>query len=285
MDISVIIVSWKVKDKLKANLESLMASSGVSFETFVVDNNSDDGTLEMLEKDFPSVITIANTENFGFAKACNQAMKKVQGKYILLLNPDMQVFPDTLAQAFKWLEANAQAAIAGINLIAEDGKNIEHVRRFPKLLDQMAICLKLPHLFPHILDSYVPKDFDYTRSVQVDSIRGAFFLIRRSAFEILGLLDERYFLWFEEVDYCRRAKENNLEVWYTSSAKAKDYIGQSFNQISLSQKQSYFRQSMLAYFKKWHPYWQFCVINISWFISSCIVMIARGLGFSSRTRT
>lgn len=285
MDISVIIVSWKVKDKLKANLESVMASSGVSFECFVVDNNSDDGTLEMLEKDFPSVIRIANTENLGFAKACNQAMKQAQGKYILLLNPDMQVFPDTLAETFKWLEANPQAAIAGINLIGEDGQNIKHVRRFPKLLDQMAICLKFPHLFPQILDSYLRKDFDYNKSAQVDSIRGAFFLIRRSAFKILGLLDERYFLWFEEVDYCRRAKENNLEVWYTSSAKAKDFIGQSFNQISLSQKQSYFRQSMLAYFKKWHPYWQFCVIKISWFISSLIVIIARGFGFSSRTRT
>ena len=97
MDLSIIIVSWKVKEKLRANLQALFASQGdFSYEVFVVDNNSDDGSVDMIKDEFPRVKLIANTENVGFAKANNHAIKLASGDYILLLNPDMLVNPDTL---------------------------------------------------------------------------------------------------------------------------------------------------------------------------------------------
>ena len=273
MDISIIIVSWNVREKLKNNLAALQKSSGVSFEIFVVDNNSHDDTVAMLQKDFPSVITIANQENFGFAKACNQAIKQAQGKYILLLNPDMLIPPETLANTFTWCEANPQAAITGIHLVDEQHKTLPQVRRFPKLFDQSLVATKLARVFPFSLNSYMCKSFDYTKAAQIDSIRGSFFMIRRSALEILGLLDERYFVWFEEVDYCRRAQENKLEVWYTPVAQGQDLVGQSFNQLKRATTQAYFKDSMLVYFKKWQPAWQLPLLKLAWVFGHVIMFL------------
>jgi len=285
MDISIIIVSWNVKDRLRANLSALLYSQGVSFEIILIDNASTDSTAEMIRKEFSEIRFIANSKNLGFAKASNQGIKQAQGRYVLLLNPDMKVFPDTLLKTVAWLDEHTHAAIAGIKLQDEAGINLPQVRRFPTLKDQAAIALKLPHLWPGVMKSYLRADFDYMKAARVDSIRGAFFVIRRSTIEQLGLLDERYFLWFEEVDYCRQAKQKGLEVWYTSAARAVDYVGQSFNKVKRSTKQGYIRRSMIAYFQKWAGFWPAIVLRACWFIGSIIMLVADILKLKSRTRT
>lgn len=132
MDLSVIIVSWKVKDKLKDNLNALFASQGdFKFEVFVVDNNSADGTVEMVKNEFPSATLIANSDNRGFAAANNQALKLASGEYILLLNPDMRVEADTLTNVLDWAKNNSQATVVGCKLVDEKNKIVEQVRRFP----------------------------------------------------------------------------------------------------------------------------------------------------------
>lgn len=279
MDISIIIVSWKLKEKLRHNLEALnLALKGIKAEVFVVDNNSQDATVEMLEREFKEVKLIANTENLGFAKANNQALAQVKGDFILLLNPDMLVFPDTIKQALAWAKANPQATVSGFYLQNENGDLIPQVRRFPKLLDQVFITLKLPHIFPALLNSYLVKDFDYSRAQLVDSIRGSFFLINRSSWQEISetyepYLDERYFIWFEEVDFCREVYKNGGEVWYSPAAKCRDYVGQSFNQVSRNTKQKYFQDSMLAYFKKWHPSSHYYVLKFTWSISNLLTKV------------
>lgn len=273
MDISVIIVSWNVKDKLKANLEALLKSLNVNFEIFVVDNASTDETAEMVKANFAGVKLIANQENLGFAKACNQAIKQSSGRYVLLLNPDMLVDMNTLALTAQWLDKNPQAAIAGIHLVDEAKNTIKQVRKFPELFDQFLVASKLAHVFPKLLNSYLCNNFDYSKEAQVDSIRGSFFIIRRSTIETLGLLDERYFIWFEEVDYCRQAKEKNLEVWYTPVAMATDFVGQSFQQVDIKIKQTYIEASMLTYFKKWQPAWRVAILRFGWLIGSMLVKL------------
>lgn len=273
MDLSVIIVSWNVKDKLKNNLLSLVKSQNVNFEIFVVDNASNDGTVEMVESDFPEVKIIANDKNLGFAKACNQAIRKSSGRYVLLLNPDMKVMPDTLSCALRWLDKNEQASIAGIHLIDENNNTVKQVRRFPKIFDQFLVASKLSHLFPFLMKQYLCSDFDYTKASKVDSIRGSCFFIRRSAIEKIGLLDERYFIWFEEVDYCHQAITHGLEVWYTPSAQAIDYIGQSFKQVDKATTQDYFKTSMLAYFKKWQPKTNLWLLRFGWWIGALIMKL------------
>lgn len=270
MDVSIIIVSWKVKDKLRANLAALLPSlANIDAEVWVVDNNSQDGTIEMLKMEFPQVQLIANRHNAGFAKANNQALRRASGDYILLLNPDMKVFPETISGMLSWVQTHPQAVVSGCRLITDTGDLLPHVRRFPRLRDQLAVVLKLPHLLPHILDDYLQVNFNYNQEALVDSIRGAFFMINRSAWrELTGaekpFLDERYFIWFEEVDFCRQVYENGGEVWYTPTVKCVDYVGQSFGQVKVPAKQRYFQDSMLAYFQKWQPHWHYVILRSFW---------------------
>jgi len=270
MDISIIIVSWNVKEKLRANLQALLPSLGAfKFEVFVVDNASADGSAELVKDEFPSVRLIANQENLGFAKANNQALKLASGDFILLLNPDMQVRPDTIASILDWAKRNPQATVSGCRLIAEKGQVIRQVRRFPRLFDQLMVTLKVPHIFPAVLDAYLCSDFDYSVAARVDSIRGAFFLINRASYQKISgsaapFLDERYFIWFEEVDFCRQVYKLGGEVWYTPAASCLDYVGASFNQVKRGQSQKYFRDSMLEYFQKWGKKWEYHILRSAW---------------------
>lgn len=286
MDFSIIIVSWNVKEALRINLQSILQSNQqATVEIIVIDNASKDGTVEMIQSEFPSVQIIANQTNVGFAKASNQGLKKAVGDYLILLNPDMKIFPETLGNIKQWLDKNPEADVTGIQLVDEQEKIVQHVRHFPTFFDQAVIILKLPHLFPRLLDSYLLRDFNYSGASQVDSIRGAFFVIRKSSLEKYGLLDERYFLWFEEVDYCRAVKQHGGQVWYTPEAVAIDYVGQSFSQLPRSTKQSYFRNSMLAYFKKWESPWQAQLLSIAWIFSDMIVWLGDIVQLKSRTKT
>jgi len=274
LNLSIIIVSWNVKEKLRDNLLACRSAlKGVSAEIFVIDNDSQDGTVAMIKQDFPEIILIANQENVGFAKANNQALKLAQGQYLLLLNPDMQPEINTFSNILKWLEINPQASITGCKLIDQTGKLVKHVRRFPGIFDQLMVILKIPHFMPSVLNKYLVNDFNYDQAAKVDSIRGAFFVIRREAFKRIGLLDERYFIWFEEVDYCKKAQQAGLEVWYTPAATCLDYVGQSFKQVKRGTTQKYFRESMLKYFSKWHSKQQVLIIKIAWVISDFFMKI------------
>ncbi|MBU2081475.1 glycosyltransferase family 2 protein [Patescibacteria group bacterium] len=143
MDLTIIIVSWNVKDFVRDNLKSIYENTkNIEFEIYVVDNDSKDGTVEMIKNEFPEAHLITNNYNAGFAKANNQAIKLAKGRYVLLLNPDMRVLPETLEKMVKWMDNHKQAGIAGCCLIKENGETVPHIRRFPKFLDQLAIVLK-----------------------------------------------------------------------------------------------------------------------------------------------
>ncbi len=261
VDISIVTVGFKSCEYVRELLNSLFTARGnLSIEYFILDNASGDGLIEMVEKEFVprvderlKIFALQNLENFGFAKANNMGIARARGRYILLLNPDMRLFPDTLTNMVTWMDTNAQAGIAGCKLITQTGAVQPHVRRFPGVVDQLAIMLKIPHVWPGVLNSYLATDFDYDSTVRVDSIRGSFFMIRRSVIEKLGELDERFFIWFEEVDYCKQAAANNFEVWFTNAATCIDHVGRSFSLVGGLQKQKYFTDSMIKYFAKWHP--------------------------------
>lgn len=295
VDLSIVIVSWNVKDMLRNNLKSIFASRGnFTFEVYVVDNNSADGSAEMVRQEFPDVVLIANKENNGFARANNQGIMEIMrihsgrvSKYILLLNPDMKVKSNTLVNMLKWMETNPRAGVASCKLVTEGGEVIKHVRHFPHLSDQLAIVLKLPHLFPHVLDDYLQVKFDYSRAHQVGSVRGGFFMMNTRAFRTRPLLDEQYFLWFEEVDFCRHIYkyDDGVQVWYTPAAECIDYVGQSFSQLPRGKSQEYFRDSQLKYFKRWRPTWEYWVLRLAWPLGILIAIIGEKMGFKSRAKT
>jgi len=270
MDLSVIIVSWNVKEKLRDNLKALFDSEGdFNLEVFVVDNASNDGSAALVKSEFPQVQLIRNEVNLGFARANNQALELARGRFILLLNPDMLVFPNTLENMLAWALKNPQATVSGCRLVNVRGETVKQVRRFPKLFDQLMISWKVPHFFPGVINSYLLTKFDYSLASKVDSIRGAFFLINLENFQKLNphhkpKFDERYFLWFEEVDFCRQIAAWRGEVWYTPAASCLDYVGESFKQLKRGQAQKYFRDSMLKYFKKWENVFSYRILAASW---------------------
>jgi GT2 family glycosyltransferase len=289
MDLSIIIVSWKVKEKLLSNLKALSTSAGAfKAEVFIVDNDSQDGTVEAVQN-FVTVekesnnrfnwYLIENAANLGFSKANNLAIRQATGEFILLLNPDMEVFPDTLEKMLAWCRSNPQATVTGCRLEDAVGHILPHVRSLPGFSDQLAIVLKLPYIFPKIVKSYWRPDFDYSHSGIVDSVRGAFMMINVASFKKIGhealpLLDERYFIWFEDGDFCRQIKELGGEVWYTPVAACRDYVAGSFSQVPRRQTQRYFRASMLLYFRKWEPAWQAVVLDLAWNFGFLLVFLA-----------
>lgn len=267
MYLSIITVTWNSTDLIPEQIKSVKAGcKNISFEQFVVDNASTDKTVELIEKNFPEVKLIKNNKNTGFAYPNNQAAKLAQGEFLLFLNPDMRIEEGSLDKMLAWMQARPDIGVASCKLVDEHGKLNEDAkpRRFPTVWDQMAIILKLPHLFPSILNKYLFKDFDANVEQEVDSVRGSFMIMRREVYEKLGwAFDPRYFIWFEDVDICQEVKKIGLKVVYTPIISCVDYVGQSFKKRDTYWKQKQFTKSMLQYFQKWEPWYKWIWIALA----------------------
>jgi len=263
-DIAVLIVSWNVRGLLIENLRTLLNSEGsITAEAIVIDNASKDGTAEAITGEFPWVRVIANHQNLGFAAANNQGIKVMRSRHCVLLNPDMHVEPDALQKTVEYLDTHPDVALVGGRLSAARGNLVKSVRRFPDVWSQLAILLKLPHFFPRLIDRYLWSGFEYEREQSVEVVRGSYFAIHGSALQNLGGLDERYFIWFEEVDYCKHATVKGWKVMYAPWIRATDFVGRSFSQRETYWKQKQFSRSMIQYFFKWQPAWQAMLLRMA----------------------
>ncbi len=259
MDLSVVTVTWNSAELTGAQLTSVQAGcKKISYEQFVVDNGSTDNTVGYIKNNFPAVHSIPLNKNAGFGAANNAGAAQAAGEFFLFLNPDMRVTEGSLDTIVSWMQAHPDVGVASCKLIDENGKLNEDAkpRRFPTILNQLAILLKLPHLFPHILDHYLYSHFDADKEQEVDSVRGSFMLMRREVYTKLGwAFDPRYFIWFEDVDTCREVKRLGFKVVHTPVITCVDYVGQSFKKRTTLWKQKAFTKSMLTYFKKWEPWY------------------------------
>lgn len=258
MDVSIIIASWKTRELLRKCLQTVLASTGVAFEIIVVDNASGEGTVEMLESEFAGQIKlIKNDQNLGFAKANNQGLKEASGEYILFLNSDTEIKPDTLSKSLAFMRANPRCGIMGPKMVYPDGSPQSSVRRFPTVWPILLMLLKVPKLWPHLkaIDNYLAVDFDYSKQQEVDQVMGAFMLMPKSLVGQLKGFDERFFIWFEEVDLCLRVKRAGYQVIYNPEVEIVHHGGKSFAQQSLITNQRRFFKSALSYFLKngWQP--------------------------------
>ena len=268
-DLSVVTVNWKVADLVGELLGSIHANKeDLAVEVYVVDNDSRDHIEDVVAKfrarsDVP-VTLIRNDRNLGFAKANNQAIRRCSGRVVALLNPDTRVTKGALKRMLDWMAARPDVGIAGPKLLNQDGSLQESVRRFPRLVDQALILLKLQHLWPSAppFRTYLAKDFDYGKEQDVDQLMGAALFVRRKVFEGVGLLDERFFIWFEEVDFCKRAKAAGWGVVYVPSVQIVHRGGASFAQAMTLRKQRYFSASMAKYFRKHRGTWTLLVLAL-----------------------
>lgn len=266
MELSIITVNTNDKEKILEQIESVrLAAGGVEYEEIISDNGSADGSVEEIQARYPEIKIVKNGKNIGFGAANNSAFNISSGEFVLCLNPDMHLVPGSLRILLDWMKTHKEVGIASPKLVDEKGNFSDGAkpRRFPKLADQVAILLKLPHLFPNILNGYLYKNFDFGKEQEVDSVRGSFMLMRREFVEKLGwMFDPRYFIWFEDVDICREAWRNGYKVVYTPVISCVDYIGQTFKRLPNLQKQKWFTASMLTYFKKWGSWYEWITIAI-----------------------
>ncbi|MBT4857365.1 glycosyltransferase family 2 protein [Candidatus Uhrbacteria bacterium] len=254
VDVSIIVVTYKERlDVLKNCFDSVAASQSVSYELIVVDNAASDTTRGLLES-YDNVTYLRNESNRGFAAAVNRGMAVSQGRYVLLLNPDVRFEPDALASMLTHLDENGKVGIASCVIQYPNGDLQESIRRFPTVADQLAIMLKLPHVFKHLksVERYMMRDKDPYKTQDVDSIMGAFMWIRRELIEQIGFLDERYFIWFEEVDYCKMAVDHNWLVRHYADVSIEHHKGHMFDQIGTVKKQKWVRESLRKYMDKHH---------------------------------
>lgn len=218
IDVSVVIAHWNAKELLRGCLQSIYRyKHKVTFEVIVVDNNSTDGTVEMIEKEFSQVRLIKNETNRGFPIANNQGIKASRGRYILLLNSDTEIKPDTFEVMVKFLDRKKNAAVVGCKHIYPDGRLQRTAYSFPTLGTVMCETFILDRLFPRsrIFGRKELSFWDYASVRQVDWVMGSCFLVRRKSIEEVGLMAEHYFIWGEDTDWCLRFKRKGWYVYFT----------------------------------------------------------------------
>lgn len=259
MDVTIVTVNFRSKDHLQRMIASVLKhTKGVEFESIVV-NNDPQEELSSLVGEKARVHIVNNATNLGFAAGCNQGIEIARGRYIILLNPDVELVDDSLTKLAHHLDRDTDVGIAGPKLTYPDGTPQPSVRRFPKLLDQVLVLLKLPHVLTNLppINRYLHTDLDPDKTQDVDQVMGAYFMIRRELLDDIGLLDEEFFYWFEEVDYCHRALAAGWKVRYYADAEAQHMGGGSFSREKTIRKQAVIRQSLRHYARKhwgWKAY-------------------------------
>jgi len=251
MHLSIIIVNWNTRDLLAACLESVHRDvetlAGWNVETFVVDNASSDGSPQMVRERFPWVRLIENGENLGFAAANNQALRQARGRYALLLNSDTEVQPGALAALVEFMAAHPQAGAVGAWLLNADGSLQPSCHPMLTPGREFWRLIFLDRLWPWA--TYPLGRWDLAAPQKVEVIKGACLLLRREALAQVGLLDEAYFMYTEEVDLCYRLAEAGWELWWLPAAQVIHREAQSTRQAAAEMYVQLYRSKVHFYRK------------------------------------
>ncbi len=251
-EVSIVVVSYNSRKHLERLLPSLYdARHGVAFETIVVDNASADGTPRFVRDRFPDVRVVENAANLGYSRAVNQGIEAARGAYVLILNPDIVAHEGSLERLVRFMEEHPDAAIAGSKLLNPDGTVQHSCRRFYSVWTLLLRRTPLGRLLPwnREVPRYLMLDFDHESSREVDWLIGACMMVRREALADIGLMDERFFLYFEDVDWCYRAWRSGWKVYYVAdSVMTHRYARES---AAASKLLLAHILSMLRYYEKW----------------------------------
>ena len=253
MRVSIVIVSWNVRKDLNLCLRSIFSNPPEGeVEILVVDNHSSDDTVGYISREFPHVRLICNSENLGFAAANNVGIKEAKGKYLFLLNPDTEVFPGSIDKLLNFLENHPDIGICGAKLLNKDGSVQASVRGFPTFRAALYsyTILRYLRLFRKQYKQWISKDQDSTRPRSVEQLMGAAVLIPREIIEKVGLFDESFFMYYEEVDLCYRIQKAGYKIFYFPESVIMHRGGSSSGQVP--DKVHYMRLcSLLHFFRKY----------------------------------
>ncbi len=253
--LSVLAVNWNTRQLLQRCLESVYSSaSGLNeLEVLVVDNSSSDGSPEMVASRFPAATLLINRENAGFARATNLALARARGDYLLILNPDTEMVGDAIPQLVRFADEHPEVAVVGPQLLNANGTVQSSRRRFPTAATAFLESTVLQRWFPGhpVLRRYYLLDRDDFHTQEVDWLVGAAFLVRTAALQRVGPMDEGYFMYSEELDWCRRFVLAGWKVAYLPDARVVHYGGQSSDQ-DLFHRHTRFQHSKARYFERYH---------------------------------
>jgi len=270
MDLSIIIVNWNVKELLYYCLQSLLTACqtapALSVEIIVVDSASGDGSPHMVRDHFPEVRLIASDKNLGYAGGNNAGAAAARGRYLLLLNPDTVVSPEAPARMVDYMETHLAVGALGPQLLWPEGRVQSSRRRFPTLGALFWESTLLEQWFPHnrYAQAYHLAEQAPDHIQKVDWVVGAAILIRRAAWLQVGPIDETFFMYFEETDWCRRSAELGWEVHYLPTAQVTHYEGKSSEQL-LAERTLRFQRSKIHYTRKYFgPGWALLLRLFLW---------------------
>lgn len=280
--VSVIIVSYNVKPFLERALLSIQkALEGISSEVFVVDNGSGDGSVAMVKEHFPGVHLISNRENIGFARANNQALLKAKGKTVCLINPDTLVRKETFKVCLDYLETHSAVGAVGCKIVNPDGTlQLSCRRSIPTPWVAFTKVMFLSRLFPRSkwFGRYNLTYLDPDQTTEVEALSGSFMVVRRQVVDQVGLLDEAFFLYGEDLDWCYRMHQEGWKIVYLPETQIIHYKGRSALEASFDTHRIFYEAMRLFVKKHYKKRWSFLP---QWLLMLGI-WIRRSISFLSR---
>ncbi len=219
MDLSIIIITYKERELLRKCLESVFASkTDFQFEVIVTDSDSQDGSVEMVREKFPQAKVLDNRKNLGFSKGNNVAIRQAQGRLVLLLNADTTIHPDALDLSIKYMDSHPAVGALGAKVLLPNGELDKAARRkFPNPWNSFLRLFGFRKLSDYNISAPIDQE------LEVDAIMGAYFLVRRSVIDQVGMLDEEFFMYGEDLDWCWRIKQAGHKIVYYPSAQITHY--------------------------------------------------------------
>lgn len=276
MDVSVIVVNWNTRDILHDCLASVYSTTkNITFEVIVVDNASSDGSVDMIKSKFPNVMLIENVENHGFAAANNQGISIARGRFLLLLNSDTVILDNAIAKTVSFADTNPETAVIGCRVLNPDRTLQPTGFMFPSLLNMLLSTTYVYKLFPK--NRFFGRErmtwWNRDDVRDVDVVTGCYMLVRKKAIEEIGLLDECFFVYGEETDWCYRFRQAGWKILFTPGAEIVHLGGQSSKQMA-SQMTLQVRGSILQFMHKHYScleynlacilVWLFFAIRVPW---------------------
>jgi GT2 family glycosyltransferase len=290
--IAVIIISFNVEKLLKECIESVYRETkNARFDIWVIDNHSRDDSVRMLKRDFPQIHLIENADNVGFTRANNQAIRQCRSDYVLLLNPDTLIQDGAIDRMVQFMDEHPDVGVSGCRVLNEDGSlQLACRRSIPSPSVAFFRLTGLSRLFPHSqrMAKYNLTYLDPAKSHEVDAVSGAFLLIRRQTMDQIGLLDETFWIYGEDIDWCIRAKKAGWQVMYYPDAHILHYKGVGCSTNSRKTSYEFYRAMYLFYrkhFAKDHSpivnllvymgIFAKAVLSLKWFVPSAKVRAGR----------
>ncbi len=252
LDLSIIIVNWNTRSIVCDCLRSIYQQGGeIDLEVIVIDNASTDGSVEMVKKDFPQVTLIENSQNRGFAAANNQGIAISKGRYVLLLNSDTIVLDNAIAKTVAFADSHPEAAVVGCRVLNPDRTLQPTCFMFPSILNMLLSSTYLYKLFPK--SKFFGRErmtwWDRSDVREVDVVTGCFMLVRQDAIKKVGSMDEQFFIYGEETDWCYRFKQANWKILFAPGAEIIHLGGQSAKKRATTMVVQ-LRKSILQFMKK-----------------------------------